>query len=952
MEPPNDSVRILHVDDEPDFADMTATFVEREDDRFDIETATSASEGLDRLIRGDFDCVVSDYDMPGQSGIEFLEAVREEYPDLPFILYTGKGSEEVASDAISAGVTDYLQKESGTGQYPVLANRIRNAVEKCHAQTELADREKRLNLFFEESPMGVVEWDENFNFVRLNDTAEDILGYREAELQGESWETIVPESDRDPVGEVVSALMEAEGGHHAINENVRKDGQQISCEWHNRVVTNENNEVITIFSQFQDITDRRRQERRFEAIFNNTHTFVGLMEPDGTLIEVNETALSFGGLDRSDVVGKPLWETYWAQSNDETRATVRDAVEQARGGEVFRDEVRIQGSDQDAIIDFSVRPITDERGEVALLVPEGRDITERKNQEDKRQQIIDRVTDAIVEVNSDWTFTLVNEQAEELYDMTEEDLLGRDFWEVFSGALDTRFEEIYRDVMETREPASFVEHYPGLDGWFDIQVYPQDTGGLAFYFQEVTERIHRSRELEQTRELLEHTEQIADVGGWAIDTDKQDVFWTDHLLEMLGRDDDEEPPLQEALDVYVEADRPRVENAVEEALATGDSFNEEARFERPDGELRWFQVQGDPTVEDGGVVKLRGAVQDITERKERERELEEIEARFQALAENFPNGAVHYFDENLQYQYVAGAGFDSIDTSPADLEGQTIYEAEPYSTEVTETLEPLMQATLAGTEEATEVSYEGHVYELRSVPIRGEAGNIIGGFFITQDVTNQRRWERDLQRQNEELERFASIVSHDLRNPLNVAQGRLELVQAECDSEHLDDVENALERSQTLIDDLLALAREGNQIDDIEAVDIATLIENCWHNVATGEATISVDIDRTVRADRSRLQQFLENLYRNAIEYGDDDVAVTVGALPDGFYIEDDGPGIPADEREDVFDVGYSSTEDGTGFGLSIVQEIADAHGWNIRVTDGSDGGARFEITGVEFTAE
>jgi signal transduction histidine kinase len=180
----------------------------------------------------------------------------------------------------------------------------------------------------------------------------------------------------------------------------------------------------------------------------------------------------------------------------------------------------------------------------------------------------------------------------------------------------------------------------------------------------------------------------------------------------------------------------------------------------------------------------------------------------------------------------------------------------------------------------------------------------------------------------------------------------LELVQAECDSERLDDVENALERSQTLINDLLALAREGNQIDDIEAVDIATLIENCWHNVATGEATISVDIDRTVRADRSRLQQFLENLYRNAIEYGDDDVAVTVGALPDGFYIEDDGPGIPADEREDVFDVGYSSTEDGTGFGLSIVQEIADAHGWNIRVTDGSDGGARFEITGVEFTAE
>ncbi|WP_312621932.1 ATP-binding protein [Haloarcula sp. 1CSR25-25] len=137
-------------------------------------------------------------------------------------------------------------------------------------------------------------------------------------------------------------------------------------------------------------------------------------------------------------------------------------------------------------------------------------------------------------------------------------------------------------------------------------------------------------------------------------------------------------------------------------------------------------------------------------------------------------------------------------------------------------------------------------------------------------------------------------------------------------------------------------------MDDIETVDLGTLTENCWNNVATGEATFSVDIDRTIRSDQSRLQQLLENLYRNAIEHGGDDVAVSVGALPDGFYIEDDGPGIPVDELEDVFDAGYSTTEDGTGFGLSIVQQIADAHGWDIRVTDGSDGGARFEVTGIK----
>jgi CheY-like chemotaxis protein len=107
-------IHVLHVDDEPGFADMAADFLARLDDRFDVETATNANDAIDQLGENEYDCIVSDFEMPGKDGIEFLRAVREDYPDLPFILYTGKGSEAVASEAISAGVTDYLQKESGT----------------------------------------------------------------------------------------------------------------------------------------------------------------------------------------------------------------------------------------------------------------------------------------------------------------------------------------------------------------------------------------------------------------------------------------------------------------------------------------------------------------------------------------------------------------------------------------------------------------------------------------------------------------------------------------------------------------------------------------------------------------------------------------------------------------------------------------------------------------------
>lgn len=117
----SEPIQVLHVDDEPNLADLAATFLEREDDRLDVRTVLTPDDGWEILADVDIDCIVSDYEMPGQDGIEFLKAVREEYPDLPFILYTGKGSEDVASDAISAGVTDYLQKESGTDQYAILA---------------------------------------------------------------------------------------------------------------------------------------------------------------------------------------------------------------------------------------------------------------------------------------------------------------------------------------------------------------------------------------------------------------------------------------------------------------------------------------------------------------------------------------------------------------------------------------------------------------------------------------------------------------------------------------------------------------------------------------------------------------------------------------------------------------------------------------------------------------
>jgi signal transduction histidine kinase len=217
------------------------------------------------------------------------------------------------------------------------------------------------------------------------------------------------------------------------------------------------------------------------------------------------------------------------------------------------------------------------------------------------------------------------------------------------------------------------------------------------------------------------------------------------------------------------------------------------------------------------------------------------------------------------------------------------------------------------------------------------------------DIHELKLRERELERERDRLEEFASLVSHDLRNPLTVAQGRIELAREESESEHLESAANAIDRSLELIDDVLSLARAGKQVSESEPVELPTLVRSCMDNVETREATLDIDAHASIRANRSRLSQLLENLIRNAVEHGGEDLIITVGDLDDGFYLEDNGHGIPEEERERVFEAGYSLDPEGTGFGLSIVKEVAEAHGWEISLTESSQGGARFEITGVEF---
>ena len=306
-------IRVLHVDDEPSFLDLVATYLKRIDERFHVRSETDVEIALDVLEAEPIDCVVSDYEMPGTDGLAFLDLVRERDPEMPFVLFTGRGSEEIASEAISAGVTDYIQKQPGTDQYTVLANRVRNAVDQHRSRDALAASQERLSRFIEQSPLGTIEYDETFRIVRMNSTAEAILGYSESEIIGGTWLPFVPEESHRHVAELERRLLSDKGGYRSVNENVRPDGERIRCAWHNQVVTDGEGDVISVFSQFEDITEEEERKRELEQTNAVLSTVldtlpVGMLveDADRCVIRVNDHLYDLFGIsgDPADAAGR------------------------------------------------------------------------------------------------------------------------------------------------------------------------------------------------------------------------------------------------------------------------------------------------------------------------------------------------------------------------------------------------------------------------------------------------------------------------------------------------------------------------------------------------------------------------------------------------------------------------------------------------------------------------
>jgi PAS domain S-box-containing protein len=347
---------------------------------------------------------------------------------------------------------------------------------------------------------------------------------------------------------------------------------------------------------------------------------------------------------------------------------------------------------------------------------------------------------------------------------------------------------------------------------------------------------------------------------------------------------------------------------------------------------------------------LATQVENAIERARFERALTRERDRFVALFQNIPDAAIEYtFDDGVPRIEAVNSAFVSyFGYEPEQAVGKTTLELlvpDDAKDDAYEMYDGIREGQrLDRSVERLTVDGPAHVL-LRSVPLSTEDG-VQRGYVIYTDIEALVQRERELERQNERLDAFASMVSHDLRNPINVARGYLDLARQREDDQHFEKIEDSLGRMETIIEDMLTLARQGEDIGEVRTVDVEDVVREAWTTVETGAATVSVGAVPAVEGDPTRIQQLFENLFRNAVEHGGDEVTITVDGFDGGFFIADDGAGIPDNMKDDILDMGVSTAkgEGGTGIGLAIVTEIAAAHGWSVAVTDSETGGARFDI--------
>ncbi|UCE91129.1 MAG: PAS domain S-box protein [Methanobacteriota archaeon] len=839
----NPAIRVLCVDDEASFLELAKLVLERSG-LISLEAAQSATDALQMLDKSEYDVVVSDYAMPGMDGIEFLKALRAQEDTTPFIMFTGKGREEVAMEALNNGADLYIQKGSDVrAQFAELTMMVKKLSDHRKAEQKARRERDVCNLLVEAEIVGFVAFDSDSKILLWNPGMERISGVRTQNAVGKRFEEIIPTLDGRDIGEYLREVLSGKKlGLRDIAFAIPETKREGYFRSFSAPTLDATGTVTGGFTILVDSSEERAFQdayqssmSRYSALFEGAGDAIFVHSLDGRFLDVNQTACDALGYTREELLNMTPKDVDDAASSEKVSGRMEEIL---RSGSGSFEAVHIRKDGTTYPVELNVRVIHE--GPKPMFITIARDISERKKSEDALRRseeflanVFSSIQDGISILDDSLTVRRVNHSMEGWYEH-KMPIIGKKCYEVHQWRDEPCEDCPARRTLETGRVDSGLVTKRGskgeAKGWLDVYTFPiidSDTGavtGVIEYLRDVTERVKTSEALARSEKRYRQLVELLGEGVLAVDASGKITFVNPRVGEMSGYGDDE---------------------------------------------------------------MIGREIFDFLDAEDKELVANQMSTR--------RNGVRGHYDVNIIRK----------DGSRMNV-------------------------------------------SIGASPLFSESGEFLGSLAVLVDLTNRKQIEDALRIANEKLRLLGAITRHDVVNQLVVLSGYLGMASTSSDGDKARAFIEKARQASSMIQDQLEFAQDFQQIGSRtpEWINASVTLDSALASVGIEAVSIESDIGGVELWADTMLEKVFVNLIDNSLRHGGGITRIGISYERRGdelvVKVEDDGVGVPAEDKERIFERGYGKN---TGLGLFLIREVLAITGFSIEETGEEGKGARFEIT-------
>jgi len=958
-------VRVLHVDDEPALLRVTKQCLELEG-MFQVDSVSSVEEAMAKLEKERYDAVVSDYQMPGKDGLEFLKELRENGDRTPFIMFTGKGREEVAIKALNLGANQYLNKTGETETvYTELAHAITELAKIKKAEELLRLSEEKYRGLFESARDVIVLFDLKGNVTSINKMAEE-YGFNRSEMLGKNMLKFVSKRYWPRLLKDVAQTALGKTAKGRIDIHTPKGNRMAT--YRSKPIFSDNR-VVGIQAILEDLTEHeeaeevlRQSEEKYRSLFEDSSDGLVLVDrDDGSILDCNPEFMRQTGRNKERLLEMKIWDIRPSHLREAAKKKFFDVKQKGFGGSM---ELAFQKpSGETVLVDFLSK--TAKVGDREVLQSRCRDITEHRNaeeslreSEEKYKDLFENAMDAIVTLDLKGSITAVNNSALRL-GYKKEDLIGKNLLDFVSKeywpAVMRDFSKVTQGEPAKNEIELIVPTGKIIGEYYARAIVKENNvAGVQVNIRDVTERKKSEELLRESEERFRGLfESIQDPVGIFVGREGRLIDYNTAFKKSSGYTDEELKGK-----AFLDFVHPDDHAMVLEKYRTQYSEDEfpliyEIRAVNKKEECIPLELSVSTYKKKGKVIGIEVIHRDLTERKKAEMSLRESQGRFEGLFQGNPEAATYLGpdyriqDINPRFEKLFGYSLEEVNGKHINdvvvpdgrrEEGETLDRDARKGYVYRNTVRRKKDGSLV------QVS-------VSAAPIANESG-VTGIVAMYKDISDLKNAEKRMDVMNEKLRVVGGLTRHDIRNKLTAVAGNAYLLRKRFASEPnaiecLESIETAVQESERIFDFASAYERLG--IEQLAYVDAKKILDEAvtLFPDLKGVKIVNECGGLTVLAD-SLLRQLFYNLIDDSLKYGEKLTQIRIryeeseGQLK--LVYEDDGVGISKDVKAKLFTEGFT-TGKGSGYGLYLIRRMMDVYGWTIDETGVPGKGAKFTIS-------